>query len=653
MPDGQLTSEQRAILEEFERRAAANPALRDALRQAQPQREAVEQPVAEAEDTGLSPARVAQTGRTGATMVGGMGGAAIGAPLGPVGAVVGGGLGAMIGSLSARQAEKGARAAGFATEEQLPPRTSRENIQETLRVGGEEALLGGAAAGLPVLFNWGRRAAARGFGATQEGIDLAKRAESMGIQLDALDVASDKSLMKGLIGRVLGRFPFLGPGPIKAAERKIPQIKAFRDRTLYRWGPVMNQVDVGVNMNDSAKLQFKLFRNEANAMYNSALNAARSVGATVDVSNVKMAAQNVIDALTKKAARTVEGATPREATTLRADLLDFMEDTVNLQRNATVDQLDDWLGRLDGWMTRARNEGLSLTLLSNLKGVAEKSVLENISHPEIGRQFKAADRFFADAMNTVFKTPTAQRFNRVTKARFRVGLETPGTLNPDEVFRVAWNAKSASAMSDLRTLVGQDSFRMGLGAHLDQAFNRAFTETQGATFSVEAYRKFLGLDHVKSAEYKAMQEALRGTGLTMGKLKDFGDILQKVNASMPEDVNAMIARRAVLGGWQSMVRTFVPMGVAAGGGATAGPLGSISAVGGLMLIRGISRLSTNPKLLKQMDVALDQDVPKLQRRMALLRVAVGLDRMDEGTRRDLAVGKAGQAAEEMGASLAF
>ena len=608
--------------------------------------------------------RASNVGVAGGAMGGAMLGAKIGAGAGPVGVAGGAVLGAGIGGLSARLASEGARDVMEAQGMPVPPaRTSMQNIREAGAEMAFEAVAAGAGTAIRPLWDWGKRTGfraitGRSMGETEE---IVQRARSLGVEMDMADIASPAR--RKFMTQVLGKFPFTTPGIMKGAERKIGQLQRWTDRTALRWGPVLSDPTIGRNMDKSVTKRYAGFRNVVNAKYTRAIAAARDVGATIDTLDISTAANDALNEIARKTPLKATGEQMRRTAAIRDEVTAFLNDAVELNRKLTFDQYDGFLKNIDDLMTKARNEGFELNVLANLKNVTSDAITESVSHPEIGRLFKEADNFFSTTMQALFETPTANKLNRVEKARFRIsGIPKAGFRNPDETFKIVWNEKSPDALKEVRILMGQPTFNLAVANNLDRAFKAGFApeaaETGGKLFNAKGFRDALGFTRETSDKLAATREMLKGTGISLDDLRTFGDLMERLPLSMPADVAQMIARRATLGGWQSALKTIAPMGMAGGaaGGAAAGGIGAGGGVGaGLALLaamRGASRIFGNPKYLKLFSTALDDTVGNQQRRIAAFTLMKALDADTAADERMLQMEQAASAIRSRAATVA-
>jgi len=133
-------------------------------------------------------------------------------------------------------------------------------------------------------------------------------------------------------------------------------------------------------------------------------------------------------------------------------------------------------------------------------------------------------------------------------------------------------------MRDLRELVGKDTFNQGLRLHFDNAMDAALKANPEAPFKADAYRQYLGLESTKSPQYGALREALRGTGIDINDVRRFADITERALATGVPDVSTFVARRAMLGGMGSAVRSGLPLLSAGAAGGAAGAAGGAASV---------------------------------------------------------------------------
>jgi len=415
----------------------------------------------------------------------------------------------------------GAGAGGAAAEALFGEEVTPKSL---LMAGGLEAGLQGISG--PVVRTG--RAIVRGItGSTGEARNLARLArEKFGINLAPVDVG--KANLPGFFTRVVARFPFFG-GPIrKGLKRKLGEVESGADRLLFRLGPSVGMARAGINLNIAATKRFEVFRDVLNTRYTRIKDAMRAQNATLSTEPIEKALlasrqelarsrtpgivsprhpmEDFIDRWLKK------GKTERAIPGIErggAPVTETIEKRLMPER-FNIDQLDGprgFLKDLDETISRSRVEGFDVKRLLEIKDAADNALLNTLDNAGLAADLQRTDEFFTKTMRTVFETPTAKVAGRVTKKRFQVGIETPGTLSPEELSEVIFRgpgakgglASSAQRVQDIRKLVRPKALKAAVKAHIDEAFNTsrqaALKSTDGnKVFDTDILRQRLGLD---------------------------------------------------------------------------------------------------------------------------------------------------------------
>lgn len=556
-------------------------------------------------------------------------GGVLGAPEGPPGIAIGGALGAAAGAALAENIRDIGRRVGV--QGLKPAATLVERFDNVIN---EAVLDMGFSAGAKVfsqVLRGGKQAVIRGLRADPKSLDLARIArEEFDINPNIANVS--RSRIVEFFPRVLGRFPILADPLRRSALERGEEVLRGRDRLFLRLGPSVNMADLGVNMNRSADAGFRLFRRRINRLYAEAFDAARASGATLDTAAIKEARREVLDELKRrkggldKSSPVVKFLNKRTATGIQ-----------KMAGRVSMERLDGFLEDLDEAMRIARKDGFSVRALARVKQAAEEA-LGTLDNPDALAKFQEADQTFSRIMTEVFETPTAQKFGTIAKDRFRVGLSRAGSRNADEAFRIAFNAESPQAMTDLRKLIGPRRFRQTMGSFVRQAFRKGLTESGEQAFregnlaiDFNSIRQELGLLDRQGTRFKALKSALAGTPLDMKTLEQFIDAGELALRNAPPDVNQFIARRATLGGFRSIINAIVPTAVfSGGGGAAAGTGGVFAGAGVLLFLRRFSTFISDPRKLKRLtDAVLDDDLAFQRRRAILVGLGNALDKSGE------------------------
>lgn len=456
---------------------------------------------------------------------------------------------------------------------------------------------------------------------TPEAKTLKAKADVLGVPLGAIDV-TESPATKGY-AKVIGVFPFVGT-PIKREAARKQQLLASRaDDILNNIAPNATLNDMGVEIVNRAEKGFSRFKKEASKRYDRFYSLAdnASVKDIVPTSSIKQAAQELSDVAGRDAITLQTGENLKG---LEGDpLQDFINQLPELPDKITAPQARKLQKDLNAAARKASADGWDVSRLSGIKRALEKdfyspdvAALPADEAKKIISAAKSANEFYAKGMQR-FNTATANKFGSFDRRMFEAGAKEAGTLNPDEAFKRVFNAKSPQGLDDLRSLVGDDTFRMASRKYLETAFDNALetrktmTGRPGASwFNGEKFARNIGINTPEGDA--SLQVMLEGSGVSLRKFKDFIEVAQAASGVVPADVSSFVARRATLGGAAALTGAF-----------TAGQKmtdSKIKAIGLGLLGRNMSKILASPKSLDDMTKALSPNVKRTARDAALLRL---------------------------------
>lgn len=554
------------------------------------------EPLREINNPLISTEGVRATGIGAGAMVGGV----VGAPLGPVGMAVGGALGA---------------AAGEAFASGVEGKTPLETSHRTLKEAKTDLMFTGVASSLRPLFRQLGIARRHILGVGEKEMAEVLEALKFGVELGISEVSRFPAVKTAI--SVIGRFPFLGTPAKQAAAKKAAQVFQGEERIMARLGPTANLAEVGVDLNAAARTAIKGFRDEAKILYTKARDIADQAGEIIPTKNIKAMARAIAEHFG-------EARPGRKG--IKSPIVEFAESLKDIPDKYTGSQFDALVDDLDVVLKKSQADGFNTKQGLDLKSASEidlRSVGLDDAGPTLAKAFvkalNEADEFFSRGMKT-FETATAQKFNRVTKKAFQVGLKKPGNLNEDELFRVAFNTKSPKAMKDLRALVGSKPFNKAVRAHIDTAFNKSkeVLDEKTAVFNPKKFINALGIGDKNSTTYAAMEESLKSVGINPNDLIRFSKVAERALSTEIPNVSTFLARKATIAGAKGGLSALLP-GLAITGGA----FGAITPAAAVLMTlgaRGAVRMITDPKMLKLATRALDEDVKIGLRRAAAIRI---------------------------------
>lgn len=545
-------------------------------------------------------------------------GGAVGAPLGPPGVAVGGALGAAAGEFAFQTVEDIARMKDVEGLGESP------TFSERITAGVKEGVI-----------DLGFSAGTKAFGEAakyvfktrlpKETQELIKEADRLGI--DPTKIAINNTKLQKFYSSIIARFPFAAGKFRTRAKEAVSQLGEAKENLFLRMGPGWDMAKIGIKLDDAFKTEYRVFRKQINKEYSNILKEAKRVGANVDTTNIKAAADDAISRM--RLAMQAQGVPDDEIVSiLRKDpVLDRLRKYNNIKQNLSLDELNALDELLDKDLKFAVSQGGGVVAefgkIKDSFRQANKTIRQLIGPEEGGKtvrqMLKETDEKFTTTMTELFETPVAKKLERtVSKGLFKAGaFKKAGTKNPDESFKVLWNAKSPKGMEDLHKVVGDKRFGASLRTHIEGIWDKSVRDgfddylagNNSLAFDFKGFKNRLGIGSPKSLEYKTMEKALEvsKSGVTMKDLTSFTALLENALRNSPEDVNTFIARRVTLGGRKALT----------------GLLGSLGSVATLLISRGIGRVISGKPLIVRAGMMLDPNL-SFQHRRAL---AVAFDKL--------------------------
>lgn len=532
--------------------------------------------------------------------IGGVGGAALGAAagMGPgsvPGMIAGGALGSGGGQYAGDVILNALKSMGVYEGGQ------QRGVGEMTKRAGETAAFDAAAGmGAPVLGKMYQGAKSAALGVGEQGLRAYREAADQGINLGLSDVAG-RSLPR-LYEKVIGSFPVMG-GPLrKAFDRKIGEVEAATGRAVESIGQSRGTAESGRELTDAARAEFEKFRVLRDDKYDRARQAAAS--ATMGTDNLRKQASDIVAEWDSQA---VAGLSRNEP-----EIVSKAREFANAPDTVTFPQYEGMAGELDRLMDKARTEGYRIKQGTNVANALREDV-QTLSDKRALDFWNEAETFFKEN-HPRFDTTTAQQFGRVDRNIFRAGREKAGSVNADEVFSKAFDAKSPIAMRELRDVVGPEAFSNALATHLDNVIQKSMTEqvVKGdakQVISAAALSRNLGFDNPKSPQFASLQAAFNLADRPDGvrALKQLVDAAAKATDRGAPNVSQFLARRGVMGGMGAL-ESALPVGAALGAASSGGnPLVPLM---GFLAANRLSNRLADPKFLREMAVILDPKTPE-------------------------------------------
>ncbi len=518
------------------------------------------------------------------------------------GGLVGSGLGTLIGTIAPETTMEAGEALGF-----LPEgfRAEFGLSPSDLRVVAEGEILLDVATGGG--FAIARTVARPTFsflaGVTKSDKKLAgELGAKFDIQLMPVQLGH-RSVARGFVA-VMGRFPIIG-GPIvkRGQAAELATQKAFLEAGS-RIAPLRDMPEISETIfRDARNTVFevnKLFGD----LYDDVWEQARNLNVQVIPRETVAKAEDILKRL-----RVRKGITPTgEEIPGVGPILDKVEDFINVnilprkQGNVIAKQsfesMDALASQLDQFMTTLEpsQQKYAQSLMNELRQAIQADAVINVRGPNadvIASQMRQLDSDFSFTMSQLFETATAKRFGSVRKRGLRaVEFDAATRIEIDELARVLIKLDSPQAMGEIAELVTPETYRAITAKIIDDAVQDSFTP--GAGFNVNTFVKKLGLEKGESGRRRAVSEMLErsGNSLTMEDLDLLVHAGRVIESLEIPNVSTFIARRATIGGIQSLINGLVPgLGLAAGASGAGAAVGS--SIFGIATFVGGGRLMAN------------------------------------------------------------
>lgn len=579
--------------------------------------------------------------RPSALMAGGTGGAAIGAPLGPVGAAAGGALGSMAAQgLFDFGAEIGRRTGVVGPEGLLQDSPnvglSGNPTQRMLNEGAFDAAFPGAGSAIRGLRTAGKRRLAK---VGESGRLVDRYAQEMGIPIGIESVTERGSLRK--FRDIIGKFPFLGTYFQRSDKAVAGALRGQRDALLSEFSPVARTVaETGSDMGTAAVRRTKAINRFFRREYTDLLTRAEGAGSAVPTDRIKQVSTELVEewiaSLPQKEKLVATGllnelGDPIEVlkrvpikSRLNPKVLKLAEDLQNITDTITPTQYKRMAKEVNGLIDEFRDNktigGQALTI----KYAMEQDLSNLLGDPAFREELKALDGKFSQFQRLV-NSATGRKLGRAVPQIFEIGFGSP-SKNVDELFQLSFNTHSPQAMREMRQLVGQVPFRRAVRRHIENVFTESVERTKDGQFlNLGVLRQKLGLGRPGSVERETLREAFRQQGAKVS-LEDLDKwfAVAEAHFSLGQiNMSQFLGRRLVLGGPKALIRGVVPGAVIVGGGAGGAgvgstPLGLAIGLGAVYAVRNFAKFLSEPAALKA-SLRMFDDTKSLTTREAALR----------------------------------
>jgi len=560
-----------------------------------------------------------------------VGGTAAGAPVGPLGAAAGGGLGTLAGQFGTDLLENALREMDL-----LGGRNP--TLGESVQRAGEEGLIDVTLAGAGAIFRplLGTRALiGKLFGVnTTASQELQTLAKTTGVNLGAVDVGG--TAPKAL-ARVLSVFPYTGTPIVRAGGEKKKQVVRLFAEFLDSMAPTATlRNELGVDLSKAAGKRFGAFSRISARLVKNLDDAIVQAGdpAIVPTTTVKEAATEFLDRVSRGNVELLTGKDFKSA--VDDKVLATIEQFAQLPNKITTSQFRARVKDLRLLMDEIQKSGGGDFAEATRFKAAFEVDFNNLDLSVVGRESaeaiqvaqKTFNEFYSKTAAT-FETATAKGFVRFNRNLFGPGPFKAGGLNPDEISRVALNLQSKQAIGDLEKVVGKGALKRAIREKFEVSARRAVEEIQVGNETVKAlniktFRAEMGITGKVSTQ-EGLSEALKRSGIDPQDFDNFMSAAEKIETTFGP--KAFIARRVTLGGARAGAAL---AGFGAAVAAGSGPIGQatvLTIVTMTLAARRLAQIIASPVALKNMTIALDLAVSTSARRQAFLRAAraVGLE----------------------------
>lgn len=406
-------------------------------------------------------------------------GTAKGIPLEMAPAIVGGMLGAGVGSVPLAMALSGIGAAGGEAYRQLgqrtgvfpgePPKTSGEALKK-IGVGGALGA-GGELAGRGVAAGLGKIFAPFKNSVTPEIQAQAKSAAELGVEPPLRNITENRALQA--MDRTAEFAPF-GLGQrvtniVNAANRKFEEATNALSKTIGKEMPpifLSSRVDQLMKTHEAG---YKMVRNK---LYDAADKLIKDV--VPETSNTIQAAKDIIE----RQSGSIEPSGLSKVKEILNDLLPQKtgipsiltpETASNVQNFSQLKQLRSRLGQLikDGFSDPATTGIKSeLKYLYSAMSKDLDSTAAKIS-PEFASAIENADKVYASGLNFF-------------KDKLLKGLQNQAAKNPSQLWTVAIKQSSPEIVDSARKILGDDVFKTVQTQWFDDVLSKSYSEIEGA-----------------------------------------------------------------------------------------------------------------------------------------------------------------------------
>jgi hypothetical protein len=581
---------------------------------------------------------------------GGRAGAGFG-PLGQLGGMLaGGGLGAMAGYWGDEFLLDMARR--FKIDETLEKAPSfSTRLEQSGKVFVNDMMYGQAAASFgPVV-----RLGIKGLGSvTARGIDIAKRAQGVGINLSIADVTEGNIIP--WVTTIFGKFPLVARPITGHAKTLATEINQAADRLFLAMAPIGAMGKMGRRIDRIADAHFRLFRRVINKEYTEVLDQARQTGSEVPVGPAVKVADDFLDTLRRGRSEAAvrkhpffswwssEIGPPSKAAFQEGATTTSPQHGVRTREYMSVDRAVGLIQSFEEIIAQTKDQGFNWKeFVEPFHNAVAKSMAEVTTmmrdpatgevtrtvNKRLSEMWSKVDAKFSGIMKEIFETRVARSLGRISGGRFSPATITKENPRPPEyTIRILSENNVKTSWDSLAKLIPGKRVAWVAGHWLNDAFQRSmkfdaetpsglgiFASEKGQ-FSLAEWFKRTGMDDPRSAAFEGTMTALKKAGMSTKAFVAFNEALVSgVRSSVP-NVSSFIARKVNISGISAIRSIMLPGATAAGaGGFAQGELATAASI--LMIGNTFAAIVSSPKIMQMAMKGLDTNADIAVRKMAI------------------------------------
>jgi hypothetical protein len=547
--------------------------------------------------------------------------------------------------------------------------------------------------------------------------DLLPQTEKMiGTNVQRSDVGSP---MLAGISKLLGRAPVIGT---RIYRNKADQMNAYMDLggsiiQKLTFAPILNVSEHGAKISGLGGAAARGFRDAAAEKQQLLLEAARKYGAVVDDSTLVGEAKRIYQrALAQRQIAPTNEGTAAIKKAVPEPFIDFLKTQIIDPGVAGARTIEGYYGLRDQ-MDKLYNK-----FLKNADGESQADILNiykaweadigNLSKsgiPEVEKLWRDYEKFVSNGM-MMFTTKAGKAVAGPVE-RFGMAINVDPDRQATNIFETVIDiakkdpGNAATNLATMKNIVGDKAYYEGLGIYLNKVFNNSIVQRDGAElFDGEIFRRALGLGKgnplktlfekalpgpqvskivvrdgqtgiVKEFDNVNFNEGLKAikydtpAGIAgrqaaqlpnLKDLEDFATLMTAAAANGIPEISTFMARRAVMGGIRSGIKSALPTSALGLQTKTAGA-GALAAFGSGWLIpaalaygvRYMGGIITSPPSLRAYRNILDDTLPEQVRLANFVRlVRLRPEEWQEFDRELAEVEKGQRYREQVGQSMA-